>query len=160
MPAFGAAALAAPFRLPSDLLSAGIWKQVASGPLLPCGLSEYVSAVNFRLLSHGHQQFLGGSLRIIVLRLGLHIAVVAVDGDDFLTLVCVADVDERLGDGCLEAFVHNRRGLAYADGIVVDAERNADDVGLVPDRGFSANAFSASRKRKSGSPECKCVIII
>src|SRR5699024_7005958 len=55
------------------------------------------------------------------------------DGDDLLSLLGVADVDECLGQGGLEVVVHDGRGLADADGVVVDGGGDAHHSGVVPD---------------------------
>ena len=62
----------------------------------------------------------------------------AVDGDDFLTGIGVADVDERLLQGSDQVGVHDLGVLADGDGVVIDGGGNADDAGLLPDGGLTA----------------------
>src|SRR5699024_585800 len=76
---------------------------------------------------------LGSPLGVVVGGLGGQIAVVAVDSDDLFALFSVADIDESLGQGGLEVVFHDGRGLADADGIVVDGGSDAHHGGVVPD---------------------------
>ena len=61
----------------------------------------------------------------------------AVDGDDLLALVGVADVDEGVLQGGDQRVVHDLGVLAHGDGVVVDGGGDADDVGLLPDGGLA-----------------------
>ena len=62
----------------------------------------------------------------------------AVDGDDFLTGIGVADIDERLLQRGDQVGIHDLGVLADRDGVVVDGSGDADNVGLLPDAAFAA----------------------
>ena len=83
-------------------------------------------------------EFLRGTLVVIVGSLCLLIAVVAVDGDDLLAFFGVADVDERILQGCNQIGIHDLGVLADRDGVVVDRGGDADNIGLFPDGAFAA----------------------
>ena len=57
----------------------------------------------------------------------------AVDGDDLFAFLGIADVDEGLTQSLLEIIVHDGRGLADADGVIVNSGSDANHSGVIPD---------------------------
>ena len=62
----------------------------------------------------------------------------AVDGDDLLALVGVADVDEGILQGGDQIVVHDGRVLAHGDGVIVNGRGDTDNIGLLPDGALTA----------------------
>ena len=62
----------------------------------------------------------------------------AVDGDNFLAGIGIADVDERLLQRGDQVSVHDLGVLADGDGVVVDGGGHADHAGLLPDGALAA----------------------
>ena len=83
-------------------------------------------------------ELLCGALVVVIGSLCHLIAVVAVDLDDFLTGIGVADVDERLLQSGDQVSVHDLGVLADGDGVVVDGGGHADHAGLLPDGALTA----------------------
>ena len=68
----------------------------------------------------------------------------------------IADVDEGLTQSLLEIIVHDGRGLADTDGVIVNSGSDANHSGVIPDAVWSCRTRLSTHPHSPGGRRHRC----